>query len=67
MACRGFGSGANPYQDRRYRCGRAMARSKKDYKGVWNRTPKLHIRQAASGDLRKVGIDWETAPDESFL
>jgi len=70
MVCRGLGSGANPYYDRRYRCGRAIARSrgaKRDYKGAWNRTPKLHVRQAASGDLRKVGIHWETFLDESLL
>lgn len=70
MGCRGFGSGANPYQGRRYRCGCAMARSrgaKRDYNGAWNRTPKLHVRQAASGDPKKVGIHLGTVLDESFL
>jgi hypothetical protein len=66
----GLGSGTNPYQDRRHRRGRAIARSrgaKRDYNSAWNRTPKLHIRQAAGGDLRKVGIHLEAGLDGSFL
>ena len=70
MGCWGLGSGANLYQGRRYRCGRAMARlrgAERDDKGAWNRTPKLHGRQAAGGDPREVGIHWETVLDETFL
>jgi hypothetical protein len=59
MGRRALGSSANPYQDRRYCRGRAIARSKgakRDYNSVWNLMSKLRIWQAVSGDLRKVGI-----------